>query len=65
MNFLAGMILIGVNFEEVTAFTIFDHLMREKDWRRVYCNDLSGLFPLTDYVYSWLMSEHPVLEAHF
>lgn len=57
MNFLAGMILIGLDFDEVTAFAIFVILMREKDWRRVYTNDLSGLFPLTDYVYSWLMSE--------
>lgn len=57
MNFLAGMILIGLDFDEVTAFAIFVILMREKDWRRVYTNDLSGLFPLTDYVYSWLMAE--------
>ena len=65
MNFLVGMILIGVNFDEVVAFKILYLLMRDRNWRRVYTENLSGLFSLTDKVQSWLEEAHPDLQAHF
>jgi hypothetical protein len=66
MNLLAGMILIGVDFDEVAAFAIFERLMRGKkhNWRRIYGDNLATLFPLTDHVYSWMLGELPDLEAH-
>ena len=64
MNLLAGMILIGVEFDEVTAFAVLDRLMNgPKDWQRVYGVDLATLFPLTDAVTNWLSKAHPKFSA--
>jgi hypothetical protein len=66
MNFLAGLILIGCDHDEVVAFTILNKLMRDPgEWSRLYSKDLEYLFPLTDHVYSWLLSELPQVEEHF
>jgi len=63
MNYLAGLILVGVDFDEVTAFTILDKLMNERaQMASLYEGQLVKLYRLSDAVYSWLLQEEPELE---
>jgi len=58
MNYLAGLILIGVDYDEVMAFAIMDKLMREPgNYGRLYKKNLTLLFTLTDHIYGWMLSE--------
>lgn len=51
MNFLAGMILIGVDFDELIAFTILVQLMGEQgNFRNLYSCTLQMLYSLADEV---------------
>ena len=64
MNFLAGLILIGVDFNEVNAFVILEKLLSSEygDLASVYDGKLTKLFSLSDHVYSWLLEQEPELE---
>ena len=63
MNFLAGLILIGVDFNEVSAFVILEKLLGEYGGlASIYDGKLSKLFSLSDHVYSWLLQTEPELE---
>lgn len=66
MNYLTGLILIGVNLKEDLAFTIIVKLMQDKDYdlRGIYLSTFKKLFELTDYVVSWLLGSEPDLEQH-
>lgn len=56
MNFLCALILIGVNFDEVSAFIMMEKLLGEYGkLARFYDSKLSLLFNLSDHVYSWLL----------
>ena len=58
MNYLAGLILIGVDYDEVMAFAIMDKLMREPgNFGRLYKKNLELLFTLTDHIYGWMLQE--------
>jgi hypothetical protein len=51
MNFFAGMILIGVDFDEVVAFAILVQLMSDQGgFRNMYTNSLQMLYNLADEV---------------
>jgi len=51
MNFFAGMILIGVDFDEVVAFAILVQLMSDQGgFRNMYTNSLQMLYSLADEV---------------
>ena len=64
MNFLCGLILIGVDFNEVSAFVILEKLMGDYgDLGSLYDGKLTKVFSLSDHVYSWLLYEEPELEA--
>eukprot|EP00351_Strombidinopsis_sp_SopsisLIS2011_P000565 CAMPEP_0116874586 /NCGR_PEP_ID=MMETSP0463-20121206/6059_1 /TAXON_ID=181622 /ORGANISM="Strombidinopsis sp, Strain SopsisLIS2011" /LENGTH=100 /DNA_ID=CAMNT_0004518401 /DNA_START=870 /DNA_END=1172 /DNA_ORIENTATION=+ len=53
------MILIGVKFQESTAFAIFDRIMRDPgDWGQLYLNAMPKLFELTEELRLWFMEEH-------
>ena len=63
MNFICGLILIGVDFDEVSAFVIFEQLLGEYgNLASIYDGKLSKLFELSDHVYSWLLETQPELE---
>ena len=64
MNFLAALVLIGVNFNEVSAFIVLDKLLSEQHGQlaSLYDSKLTKLFSLSDDVYSWLLEEEPELE---
>jgi len=63
MNFLCALILIGVDFNEVSAFVILEKLLGEYgNLAALYDGGLSKLFSLSDHVYSWLLEEEPELE---
>ena len=63
MNFLAGLILIGVDFNELLAFVILDKLLGEYGQiGQMYEGSLIKLFNLSDHIYSWLLEEEPILE---
>ena len=63
MNFLCGLILIGVDFNEANAFVILEHLLGDYgQLGAVYDPSLTKLFSLSDHVYSWLLTEEPELE---
>ena len=63
MNFLCGLILIGLDFNEVSAFVILEKLLGEYgQLAQLYDGKLTKLFSLSDHIYSWLLSEHPELE---
>lgn len=66
MNFLAAMILIGVDFDELVAFTILTQLMGEQgNFRQLYCSNLQMLYNLADEVQVWLYNEHIEIEQLF
>ncbi len=51
MNFFAGMILIGIDFDEVVAFAILVQLMSDQGgFRNMYTNSLQMLYSLADEV---------------
>ena len=64
MNFLAGLILIGVDFDEVSAFVILDRLLSEEHGQlaSLYDGKLTKLFSLSDDVYAWMCATEPELE---
>eukprot|EP00353_Schmidingerella_taraikaensis_P002797 CAMPEP_0185582098 /NCGR_PEP_ID=MMETSP0434-20130131/19802_1 /TAXON_ID=626734 ORGANISM="Favella taraikaensis, Strain Fe Narragansett Bay" /NCGR_SAMPLE_ID=MMETSP0434 /ASSEMBLY_ACC=CAM_ASM_000379 /LENGTH=162 /DNA_ID=CAMNT_0028200807 /DNA_START=1418 /DNA_END=1903 /DNA_ORIENTATION=+ len=63
MNFLCGLILIGVDFNEVSAFVILEKLLGDYGGlASIYDGKLSKLFSLSDHVYSWLLQSEPELE---
>ena len=63
MNFLAGLILIGVDFNELQAFVILEKLMGSyAHLDQIYGGSLIKLFSLSDHIYSWLLEEEPILE---
>ena len=44
MNLLVGMILMGVNFDEIMAIAVLDRLMNgPNDWQRIYGLNLATL----------------------
>lgn len=65
MNYLAAMILIGVEMNEVYAFTILHRLLtnvNEDDnfsLGSLYDNNLSGMIALSSLIEEWLRSSHP------
>lgn len=50
MNYLVGLILIGVNFDEVTAFVVLEQLMGKYELNSLYGGKLSKLFSLSDII---------------
>lgn len=63
MNFLCGLILIGVDFNEVSAFVILEKLLNDYgQLATLYDGKLTKLFSLSDHVYSWLLEKQPELE---
>jgi len=60
---LAGLILIGVEFNELHAFVILEKLMGDyANLDQIYGGSLIKLFSLSDHIYSWLLEEEPILE---
>lgn len=66
MNYLAALLLIGVNMKQDLAFTIMVKLMEspEYDLQALYSPTLKKLFEFADNVYVWLLQELPQLEDH-
>lgn len=63
MNFLCGLILIGVDFDEVLAFVVLEHLLGGYgQLASLYESQLRKLFSLSDHIYTWLIQEEPQLE---
>ena len=63
MNFLCGLILLGVDFNEVSAFVILEKLLGEYgQFASMYDGSLTKVFSLSDHVYSWLLEKEPELE---
>jgi len=63
MNFLCALILLGVDFNEVSAFVILEKLLGEYgNFSSMYDGKLSKLFSLSDHFYSWLLEKEPELE---
>lgn len=64
MNYLAAIILVGVEMQEAVAFTILIKLMEGQNhsFARLYEPQLQLLFELTDSIYAWLLTEEPKLE---
>lgn len=60
------MILIGVDFDEVVAFTILVQLMGDQGgFRNMYTSSLQMLYELADEVQVWLYNEEQDLERFF
>ena len=60
---MAGLILIGVEFNEVSAFVILEKILGEYgQMSSLYDGKLTKLFSLSDHVYSWLLEAEPELE---
>jgi hypothetical protein len=58
MNFLAAMILIGVDYDEVVAFVILSELMGSQgNFGKLYNSGLQMLYNLSDEVHVWLYNE--------
>lgn len=64
MNFLTALILLGVNFDEVSAFILLERLLSEEYGKlcSIYDGKLTRLFSLSDEMYEWLLREEPELE---
>lgn len=64
MNYLAAMILIGVEMDEVYAFTILYHLLANENaddhfrLGSLYDNNLSGMISLSSSIEDWLRTSH-------
>lgn len=67
MNYLTGLILVGVGMKEDLAFTILIKLMEADGFglAGLYDPTLKKLFEFADHVYSWLLMERPKLEECF
>lgn len=61
MNYLAALILIGVDMKEDLAYTIFVKLMNEHNLSGLYDPSLSQLYKMTDQVHEWLGLNEPAL----
>ena len=65
MNYLAAMILIGVEMDEVYAFTILVRLLTSKNeddkfvLGSLYDKNLSGTLSLSASIEEWLKIAHP------
>lgn len=62
MNYLAALILIGINFDESLAFAILVKLMLHDNKGKhnlsgLYSHSLQTLLDMSDQVYAWLMTE--------
>jgi hypothetical protein len=59
MNYLAGLILVGVDMKQDLAFTILVKLMESDGYNLsgLYEQSLRKLFEFTDHIYSWLLQE--------
>ena len=63
MNYLVGLILIGVDYDEVSAFVILEKLLGEHcQLSSMYSGQLIKLFSLSDHIYTWMLTEEPQLE---
>ena len=63
MNFLCALILIGLDFNEVSAFVVLEKLLGEYgQLGQLYDGKLTKLFSLSDHIYSWLLTEQADLE---
>lgn len=62
MNYLVGLILIGVNYDEVTAFMILERLMGKYELSSLYGKELSKLFSLSDIIQKWMTEVEPELQ---
>lgn len=63
MNYLVGLILIGVDYDEVSAFVILEKLLGEHcGLSQMYSGQLIKLFSLSDTIYTWMLTEEPLLE---
>ena len=54
MNYLAALILIGVDMKEDLAYTIFVKLMNEHGLSGLYDTGLTKLYEMTDTVHDYL-----------
>lgn len=61
MNYLAALILIGVDMREDLAYTIFVKLMNEHDLAGLYDPSLCRLMAMTQQVHQWLSQNEPDL----
>ena len=60
MNYLVGLILIGVDYDEVSAFVILEKLLGEHcGFSNMYSGQLIKLFSLSDTIYTWMLTEEP------
>lgn len=60
---MCGLILLGVDFNEVSAFVILEKLLGEYgQFASMYDGSLTKVFSLSDHVYSWLLEKEPELE---
>lgn len=62
MNYLVALILLGVEMDEVKAFTILIKLMEREfcdnlKMQSIYESSLKGFFAMTDEIYIWLTLE--------
>jgi len=66
MNYLAGLVLIGVEMRQDLAFTLIVRLMDGEGYNLsgLYEQSLRKLFEFTDHIYSWLLCDHPKLQKH-
>ena len=63
MNFLVGLILIGVDMDEVTAFVILERLLGQYGkLGSLYGGKLTKLFDMSDHIYTWMLETEPDLE---
>ena len=63
MNYLVGLILIGVDMDEVSAFAILERLLGQYGkLGSLYAGQLTKLFEMSDNVYTWMVESEPELE---
>ena len=63
MNYLVGLILIGVDYDEVSAFVTLEKLLGDYgQLSSMYSGQLIKLFSLSDHIYTWMLTEEPELE---
>jgi len=63
MNFLAALIYLAVA-DEVIAYTLLVKAMFDKEWRKVYLDQLVRLMELTKQIKQWLREKHKVIAVH-
>ena len=63
MNYLVGLILIGVDMDEVSAFLILERLLGQHgQLGSLYAGQLTKLFDMSDHIYTWMLETEPELE---